>query len=104
MIPLLQELSVLDPLLINFGASFTELLSLDFFICIMDLIRSTSWDNFEKYVAQNRHCECLSFFWLIGMKSEGLRLGACGLDGDQVMRVRVSGRERRVGMLYRREV
>lgn len=48
MIPVLQELSVLDSLLINFRAGLIELLSPDFFICVMDLISSTSWDDFEK--------------------------------------------------------
>lgn len=63
MIPVLQELRVLDPLLINLRASLTELLSPDFFICVMDLISSTSWDSFEKYVAHNRHSVILSADW-----------------------------------------
>lgn len=70
---------------INFGAVVIELLRLDFFICIMDLISAISQDNFGKYVA----LKCLSFFQLKGIKSTGCRLGA----GVQKMRVRVWGEE-----------
>lgn len=71
MIPVLQELGV-HPLL-NFGACVFELLGLTGFTGIMDLISLTSQDNFEKCVAQSRQCKRLSFFWLTGMKSEGLK-------------------------------
>lgn len=60
----------------NFGASFTEPLSLESSLCVVGPVSTASQDALED-VMQSSRSKCLPSFWVTGMKGDGARRAAC---------------------------